>query len=178
VEVDPEVPVVSERPDRKPVVVGVDGSPCSVDALQWAVRFAGLTGHDVQAVLVWEPPERFGWSLGLPALTWDAHAWAEKQLAETVATAFPVRPAGLHLVVQEGDPATVLLERSAGAMLLVVGSRGLGRIEGFVFGSVSAKCAAHAACPVLVVRETPAVSHTTHPPNPSPMKIPDEGSQP
>jgi hypothetical protein len=57
----------------------------------------------------------------------------------------------MNLVVREGNPAHVLLESSAGAMMLVVGSRGRGGFAGLILGSVSAAVAEHASCPVLVV---------------------------
>jgi nucleotide-binding universal stress UspA family protein len=57
----------------------------------------------------------------------------------------------MNLVLREGNPAHVLLEHSAGALMLVVGSRGRGGFAGLMLGSVSAAVAEHASCPVLVV---------------------------
>jgi nucleotide-binding universal stress UspA family protein len=54
----------------------------------------------------------------------------------------------------EGHPATRLIEASAGADLLVVGSRGHGAFAGMLLGSVSEHCVAHASCPVVVVRHS------------------------
>jgi nucleotide-binding universal stress UspA family protein len=54
----------------------------------------------------------------------------------------------------EGHPAEVLMQKAAGAELLVVGSRGYGRIFGALLGSVSQYVAAHAACPVVVIKPT------------------------
>jgi nucleotide-binding universal stress UspA family protein len=51
----------------------------------------------------------------------------------------------------EGQPATVLIDSSKDADLLVVGSRGLGGFRGLLLGSVGAQCAHHARCPVLIV---------------------------
>jgi nucleotide-binding universal stress UspA family protein len=56
-------------------------------------------------------------------------------------------------LVVEGHAAAVLVERSEGADLLVVGTRGHGRFTGMLLGSVSEHCVIHARCPVLVVRE-------------------------
>jgi nucleotide-binding universal stress UspA family protein len=53
--------------------------------------------------------------------------------------------------VVEGPAGEVLVERSGGADLLVVGSRGRGRIRGLLLGSVALHCAMHAHCPVLIV---------------------------
>jgi nucleotide-binding universal stress UspA family protein len=61
------------------------------------------------------------------------------------------RPARLSSTVKFGSPAKVLIEESKDAQLLIVGRRGHGGFLGQVMGSVSSVCAAHAACPVLVV---------------------------
>jgi nucleotide-binding universal stress UspA family protein len=58
----------------------------------------------------------------------------------------------VHLKVTEGHPAFVLTDAARGAALLVVGSRGHGAFAGMLLGSVSEYCAAHAPCPVVVVR--------------------------
>jgi nucleotide-binding universal stress UspA family protein len=72
------------------------------------------------------------------------------------------RPPGLRTDVREGNAARVLLEASEGARMLVVGSRGHGGFAGLLLGSVSAACAEHASCPVLVL-------HGTTPPPPAPL---------
>jgi nucleotide-binding universal stress UspA family protein len=53
--------------------------------------------------------------------------------------------------VSEGAPATVLVDESRQADLLVVGSRGHGGFAGLLLGSVSQQCSHHAACPVVIV---------------------------
>ena len=62
------------------------------------------------------------------------------------------------MLVQEGLPAKVPLDESKGATMLIVGSRGHGGFSGMLLGSVSANCAEHATCPMLVIhgdRPTP-----------------------
>jgi nucleotide-binding universal stress UspA family protein len=54
--------------------------------------------------------------------------------------------------VEPGDPAAVLVRRSEGADMLVVGSRGHGGFERLLVGSVSEKCVRHATCSVIVIR--------------------------
>jgi nucleotide-binding universal stress UspA family protein len=132
------------------IVVGVDGSAQSRRALLWADRLAAATGAVIDAVSVWHVPVSYGWSYA--ADDWNPEADATKSLEETVDAVFPEgRPARLNLVVREGLPAKTLLDLSKGATLLVLGSRGHGGFAGLLLGSVSASCAEHATCPVLVV---------------------------
>lgn len=63
----------------------------------------------------------------------------------------------VQLIVPGGPAAEVLVHRAAGADLLVVGSRGRGRVRSVVLGSVALHCVTHAPCPVVVVHEAPAV---------------------
>jgi nucleotide-binding universal stress UspA family protein len=132
------------------IVVGVDGSVESKLALRWAARIAAATGATIEAVTAWHFPVNFGWSCVPDA--WNPETDAVQCLGHLVDDVFPAgRPAGLRLVVREGLPAKILLEESRGAMMLLVGSRGHGGVTGLLLGSVSASCAEHATCPVLVV---------------------------
>lgn len=141
--------------DSDRIVVGVDGSEPSKHALRWGQSLAHMTGMHVEAVAAWELFTGWG-ALGagwaaMPA-DWNPGDDAEQALAATVDDVFGgQRPPGLRTVVREGNPARVLLEASKGARVLVVGSRGHGGFAGLLLGSVSAACAEHAGCPVLVV---------------------------
>lgn len=136
----------------KPIVVGVDGSPSSLAALEWAARQARLTGAPLQAVTTWEWPRSYGYPMPL-ATDFDPAADATKVLEEALA---PVRSRHpdlqLETAVVEGPAAHVLVERSAESALLVIGCRGHGEFAGMLLGSVSERCVAHAHCPVLVLR--------------------------
>ena len=147
---EPEAPQ-DAAPARSPrIVVGVDGSESSKDALRWAGRLAGPLHARIDAVTVWEPALAFGWGILPPE--YSPQIDLQHRLDETVDEAFPHgRPSGLRAAVLEGPTAPTLLEIARGAVLLVVGSRGLGGFPGLLLGSVSAKVAAHASCPVLVV---------------------------
>ena len=132
------------------IVVGVDGSASSLDALRYAARLAPLTGSQIEAVIAWQYPVPIGWAVP----DWDPEAEARKVLIASVDEAYGAdRPDGMALVVREGNPAKVLIEAGAGATMLVVGSRGRGGFAGLRLGSVSAHCAEHATCPVLVLHD-------------------------
>lgn len=134
------------------IVVGIDGSPASGAALEWAANQAEITGARLEAVIAWEWPSGYGWPLPLPE-DFDPAADAGRALDEALG---PVRKAhplvALDPRVVSGHPATALVEASRGADLLVVGSRGHGAFSGMLIGSVSEHCATHAHCPVVVFR--------------------------
>jgi nucleotide-binding universal stress UspA family protein len=134
------------------IIVGVDGSDASVEALRWAGRLATGTGARIEAIATWDIPTAYGW--GAPPLTaeWDPKADMEKALTSAVDAAFgATRPVDMEMLVAQGHPAKVLLDRSHDALMLVVGSRGHGGFAGLLLGSVSTAVAEHATCPVLVV---------------------------
>jgi len=145
---------------RALIVVGVDGSECSKDALRWAARQAEFTGATMDAVLAWEFPVFYGWA---PADSQDLDfaRFAEQTLAQAVDDVFgPDHPGWLRTRVVEGHAAQVLVVASAEADLLVVGSRGHRRFAGALLGSVSTYCVHHAHCPITVIRPN---GHTAAP---------------
>lgn len=137
------------------IVVGVDGSESSIDALRWAAGQARLTASDLAAVAAWDWPMNFGWTASpLPPdidLAKDAQDAVDAAVA-AVQKDYPDVAIRTHVV--QGRPAPVLIEASKGAEMLVVGSRGHGEFAGMLLGSVSEHCVSHAECPVLVLRHT------------------------
>ena len=134
------------------IVVGVDGSEASLDALRWAAQQAQLTGASLDVVTAWEYPTAFGWAPPIPA-DWNPEAEARLDLAESVERTLGKTPSvNVRQVVVEGHPAPALLAAAEHADLLVVGSRGHGAFVGMLVGSVSEHCVSHATCPVVVVR--------------------------
>jgi len=136
-------------------VVGVDGSPGSLAALEWAADLAESTDATVVAVATWSWPRGFGQTVLIPG-DFDPAADATAQLHDAVATARLGHP-GVEFEsrVVEGRAADVLVDASRGADLLAVGTRGHGEVTGLLLGSVSEHCATHAHSPVLVVRDAP-----------------------
>jgi nucleotide-binding universal stress UspA family protein len=150
------------RSAKARLVVGVDGSPSSVAALRWAARLAPTLGADIEALMVWDYPTNAGWGVGI-APDWRPDDDARKALETALDEAFgPDRPANLTAEVAEGPVVAILRDRSAAALMLVVGSRGHGGFTGLLLGSVSSACAEHAQCPVLVVHgDDPSVATAT-----------------
>lgn len=135
------------------IVVGVDGSAPSKAALAWAIRQAKLTGAAVDAVIAWEFPETFGYPVpGTPGV--DFEKISAEVLAGTIAeVSGTAEPVTIRSKVIEGNAAQVLLKESAGAGLLVVGSRGHGGFVEALLGSVGQHLVHHAICPVVVIRD-------------------------
>lgn len=132
------------------IVVGVDGSPASVDALRWAARQAALTGSTLEAIVSWHYPVQYGAEFYSETIDWSAVA--QNALDTALAEARRDDSFACRRTVTEGHPAQVLVDASADAELLVVGSRGHGGFAGLLLGSVSEYVIAHAVCPVLVIR--------------------------
>jgi nucleotide-binding universal stress UspA family protein len=141
-------------PDDR-IVVGVDGSEPSKQALRWGLFLARTTGGTVDAVTAWMIPAFAGAGV-LPA-DWNPERDAAEVLHDTVTEVLgPQPPVPVRETVTEGGAARVLLDAGEGARILVVGSRGRGGFSGLLLGSVSAACAEHAPGAVLVVHgETP-----------------------
>ncbi|GAB3146599.1 universal stress protein [Micromonospora sonneratiae] len=138
-----------------PVIVGVDGSPDSLRAVDWGAEQARLRHRPLRIV------HAFRWPVVPaalspvpldPASTGLLHA-AEQILSAAADHARKVAPE-LEISTDQpvSAPARALIEASHDASLVVVGSRGLGGFTGLLLGSVGTQVAAHAACPVVVVR--------------------------
>ena len=145
-----------ERDERAQdrIVVGVDGSDESKAALRWAADMAKALDCALDVLCVWEFPVVTTWE-GTYAVTlpdYDPEAVALETAEQAVTEVFgDQRPAELSVATKLGSPSGALIEASADATMLVVGSRGLGGFKGMLLGSVSRVCAEHAQCPVLVV---------------------------
>jgi len=136
------------------IVVGIDGSGDSAAALEFACRRAELTGEDVVAVHGWKTGTLLSGRDGqLPHDIGQKIEEKERLLAESVAGARAAHPD--VTLIQEAipvPPVQVLVDASAGASLVVTGSRGRGAFAGMLLGSVSHEVIHRALCPVAVVR--------------------------
>jgi len=135
------------------VIVGVDGSPQSARALSWACRRAETCGDTVRAVCAWSLGASGEDWMAQPGVSAEGQRRAERMLRDAVERVRNDHPSvEVEATVVEGPPARVLVDMSAEADLLVVGSRGRGGFSGLLLGSVSHQCVLHAHCPVTVVR--------------------------
>lgn len=143
-----------------PVVVGVDGSPAAMAALDFAADLASGWAAPLSVLVAWHLEAVDAWALTYASSAGqvtDLAAEAE-QSAHDVAQRAAARARDRHprLVVTTrvvaAAPAQALVHASHGARLVVVGARGRGRLSSLVLGSVSHATTHGAACPVAVVR--------------------------
>jgi len=133
------------------IVVGVDGSPPSERALDWAVAEAQRTGAALHLVSAWMFPMALGYAFTTTVhqVQQSAQDVIDRAMAHVGEVAGDVTVTG---ETSEQAPAPALMAAAKGADLLVVGSRGLGGFRGLLIGSVSQYCTRHATCSVVVVR--------------------------
>lgn len=133
------------------VVIGVDGSERSMDALRWAERYCEKSGASLDVVMAWERLNPDAWIPhvpgGDPLVVTRA---ALEEIVTGVKERCPTLTVESHAV--EGAAGPKLLEAAQGADLLVVGNRGRGGFAGLLLGSVGQYLTTHAPCAVVVVR--------------------------
>ncbi|MCM2577417.1 universal stress protein [Streptomyces meridianus] len=133
-----------------PVTAGVDGSPESMAAAEWAAETASRRNLPLRLLQVWEwLPSNPHFPLGPE----QQRHWAENRLRTTEREIAGSRP-GLEVSAEQvpGVPAGLLLRAAAEAELLALGSHGLGTVNGFLYGSVGLQVIARAERPVVLVR--------------------------
>ncbi|WP_026554406.1 universal stress protein [Arthrobacter sp. 35W] len=143
------------HPNR--IVVGIDGSDYSTHTLTTAATFSNAMNLPLAIISCWSRSDIY-FAAEIPVGGFPEAGILEDEatrlVEQAVERAFgPERPAGLVVTVRYGNPAQILIEESRNARLLVLGRRGRGGFLGLRIGSVSAACAAHAHCPVLIVNE-------------------------
>jgi len=132
---------------RPRIVVGVDGSPSSMEALRWAATQARLSDAVLEVVHA-----RFARNV-VSEMIEGAEADELSILERAITEARKVEPT-IEVVGRITDPpaAEGLVDASRDAELLVVGSRGLGGFKELTLGSVSDQCSHHAHCPIVIIR--------------------------
>jgi nucleotide-binding universal stress UspA family protein len=142
-----------------PVVVGVDGSRASLAAAESAARESSMRSAPLLVVHA-RPTIADPYGRGMPALSPRAAAEVDvndptHRAAQAVAVRLRTEHPGLEVRVSllDDDPAHALVAASKDAVLVVVGSRGLGAFRGMLLGSVSSDVVHNAACTVLVLHD-------------------------
>jgi nucleotide-binding universal stress UspA family protein len=155
------------------VAAGIDGSPESLAAAHWAAREAMRRGTALRLVHAWEWQPRPAPSV--PA-DMSQRSWAEDMLARA-SESMRAAHSGLQVIDQSvaEAPVAALLSAAEQADLLVLGSRGLGGVAGFLTGAVSQRIIARAPHPVVLVRagECVADEHFSAVDGISPEEIPE-----
>ncbi len=156
-------PVAIVRPDTDGeirdsghVLLGVDGTPSSEEAIAAAFDEASRRGVDLMALHVWTtaPTEMTRQYAVFAGFDIQAAATEQAQLLAERLAGWQEKYPDVHVrrIVADGQVVRVLLEHADDAQLIVVGSRGHGELTGAILGSVSRSLVHHAPCPVLVVR--------------------------
>ena len=140
------------------IIVGVDGSDESGQALGWAMREAALRHVPLTVVTVREPPVRLATQIYWGVRTFPDGGLSHEQMKQSVrefvgkvASEVGQTVPGITVSVVTGRAAQELINASGDADLLVVGSRGAGGCARLLMGSVSMQVTYHAKCPVVVI---------------------------
>ena len=142
---------MSEAGSEVRIVVGVDGSAASVNALKEGAKLAGELGGVVDAVAAWEMPTKHASYAALGIGSFEEGA--RKVLADALFQAFGDEvPASVSARLVKGTASGALVSVAEGARMLVVGRRGHGGLMGLLLGSVSAAVVNQSPVPVLVVQ--------------------------
>jgi nucleotide-binding universal stress UspA family protein len=137
------------------IIVGVDGSPESSNALRWAVDEAKLRGAQLKAVHCWLYPV----GIGIDVYTLPPEEVMESSAASALDVAIDAALEGvdgvppIERVIVNGSPGHVLAMMSDDAELVVVGTRGHGGFTGLLMGSAANQVAHHAKCPAVLIHK-------------------------
>jgi nucleotide-binding universal stress UspA family protein len=158
------------------IVVGIDGSPLSGNALEWAVARARLGGEQLELVNAYSltPELNFYGYHSMPVARQPVEWFTEfsEQVLDAAATRVRELAPDLTCTVTSkvGQAAAVLAAASEGADAVVVGRRGLGSVASVLLGSVSNRLTVQAKCPLIVVGEG-------EPPTTGPIVVGVDGSE-
>jgi nucleotide-binding universal stress UspA family protein len=143
------------------IIVGIDGSPGSEHALDWAIAEAQRSGRPLSIVHVWH------WStdaVAIPMSLVGAPDTRKAGRALLVRAANHARRHGVATTVRllEGSPSRQLIKAAEQCAMLVVGSHGYRSLTSMLLGSVSRSCLQHAHCPVVVIPPEAPVPAPNH----------------
>jgi nucleotide-binding universal stress UspA family protein len=153
-------------PIDETIVVGIDGSECSAQALRWAINEARVSNRSLLLVHVWHwRTDAIASPMSLVG-TPDARQ-AGRRLLDRAAMQARRQGVTVSTHLLEGAPPTTLAKAAEGSAMLIVGSHGHRGMTKVLFSSVSRGCIQHARCPVVVIPaqspapdvHQPAVAH-------------------
>ncbi|MCZ4558745.1 universal stress protein [Rhodococcus maanshanensis] len=145
---------------RRQVLVGVDGSVASLNAVRWAAEDAALHQLPLHLINVLAADTAGGPSLGyggpgLAKVRADSQAILDRAVPLAVKTASTIHAIEVTTEIADGQVRPILLGRTEDASMVVVGKHGLGTFHMGLLGSVSSALARHSRCPVAVVGDAP-----------------------
>jgi nucleotide-binding universal stress UspA family protein len=147
----------------KPIVAGTDGSEESLRAVGWAAREAALRGVPLRIVAAAALLPRMASRAGTVEYDNVTDILLKERDRALAAAAERAAKAAQGVLIDadplDGMPAQAIVESGSGALMLVLGSRGIGAFTALLLGSVSRYAASHASCPVVVVRDETPSSH-------------------
>lgn len=136
------------------ILLAVDGSEHALHATRKAAELARcMKPAEFRIVVAYDPIPMYLGEPNMQVVITNRKGEAEEILAAAVREVGSI-PCEIHTEILEGDPASAIIEvaKVRNNDLIVMGSRGLGRLAGLLLGSTSQKVVAHAPCPVLIVR--------------------------
>ena len=136
------------------ILLAVDGSEHALHATRKAAELARLMKPvELRIVVAYDPIPLYLGEPNMQIVITNRKGEAEEILNAAVKEVGTV-PCEIHTEILEGDPASAILEIAnvRKSDVIVMGSRGLGRLAGLLLGSTSQKVVSHAPCPVLIVR--------------------------
>ncbi|WP_263171993.1 universal stress protein [Streptomyces sp. SCSIO ZS0520] len=141
------------------ITVGLDGTPESLAAADWAAREARARGAGLRLLHAWVllEPEGAPGDSRTGVAEEDRNHWAKKTVTDAehlLEEAYPGLPLSTELVA--ADPESALLDAARECALLVLGSQGLGRTASYLLGAVALRVVARSAAPAVLVRAEPA----------------------
>jgi nucleotide-binding universal stress UspA family protein len=135
------------------IVVGVDGSPGSQSAVEFAAREAAAHGATLRIVTAWEVPATVLSSGGVaPEIYRTFEDEARRIVSDAAARVSELEPSvPCEERVVEGHAGNALVDETQSADLVIIGRRGHGALTELLLGSISHQVVDHARCPVVIV---------------------------
>ena len=136
------------------ILLAVDGSEHALHATRKAADLARcMKATELRIVVAYDPIPLYLGEPNMQVVITNRKGEAEEILNYAVEEVGEV-PCEIHTEIIEGDPASAIIDvaKVRQSEVIVIGSRGLGRLAGLLLGSTSQKVVSHAPCPVLIVR--------------------------